>query len=344
MFLKTLLFPLSVVYDWVTQIRNVLYDRGLKPSTRFELPVISVGNLTVGGTGKTPMVEYLIRLLQSDTTLATLSRGYGRTTRGFRIAGDGDNALTMGDEPFQFFSKFGRSVTVAVGEERALAIPLILHEKPETQVIILDDAFQHRRVNPSLNILLCDYHRPFYDDLVLPAGRLRESKRGAARADIVVVTKCPSNVAEDQRMEIEKKIRQLSNAPVFFSTVQYRPPVPFGSTIGEVSRRVIMVTGIANPGHLVDFVKQRYEVVEHLSFADHHNYTQKNLSKIRNRVREHPGCSVLTTEKDKVKLDMPELASLLKDVPLFYLPISVQFLKDTGDFDTLIRSHVSERP
>ena len=190
--LRILLFPFSWLYYLITQIRNRLYDRGLKPSVKFELPVICVGNLTVGGTGKTPMIEHLIRLLQNRFKVATLSRGYGRATKGIRIAGPSENASTIGDEPFQFYTKFGKRITVAVGEERALAIPTILQECSDTQIILLDDGFQHRKVSPGFSILLTDYHRPFYNDFLLPSGRLRESRWGAERADVIVVTKCPS--------------------------------------------------------------------------------------------------------------------------------------------------------
>ena len=168
--LRVLLFPFAIIYNVITSLRNRLYDQGVKPSIKFELPVIGVGNLTAGGTGKTPLTEYLIRLLARNYKVATLSRGYGRRTKGFRIAQPTDSAATVGDEPFQFFVKFGDRVKVAVGEERALAIASLLQQYPRTEVILLDDAFQHRRVIPSLNILLTDYHRPFYEDLLLPAG------------------------------------------------------------------------------------------------------------------------------------------------------------------------------
>jgi tetraacyldisaccharide 4'-kinase len=202
------------VYDGITALRNTLYDRSYKPSTRFALPVISVGNLAVGGTGKTPMVEYLIRLLAPEFQLATLSRGYGRKTKGFRIAGAADTAATLGDEPYQLYKKFSPQVEVTVGEERAYAIPMILQERETIQAIILDDAFQHRSVTPGFSILLTEYGNPFFNDYVLPVGRLREAKSGADRADMVVVTKCPPHTSEDEMMAFENHIHSLCTFPV----------------------------------------------------------------------------------------------------------------------------------
>ncbi len=341
MFLKTLLFPFSVLYGWITGIRNALYDRGFRPAASFSVPVISVGNLTVGGTGKTPLVEYLIHLLSPPSRVATLSRGYGRKTKGFRLATPDDNASTIGDEPFQFYRKFGSNVAVAVGEERAMAIPLLLQEN-DVDVIILDDAFQHRRVKPSLNILLCDYTRPFYDDVLLPAGRLRESKHNASRADLIVVTKCPSEIGEDEIMKIEKSVREYATCPVFFSTLNYGSPVPLRGTSVPASGAIILVTGIANPVPLVSYVSSHYKVVRHLDFRDHHEYTERDLERIAAAVREYPAATVITTEKDMVKLDNPVFDSFLTKIPFHYIPITVQFLKEEGEFEEMINAHVDQ--
>jgi tetraacyldisaccharide 4'-kinase len=193
--LRILLLPVAWLYEGITRLRNWLYDKGYKKSTSFPLPVISVGNLTVGGTGKTPHVEYLVRLLKDQRQLVTLSRGYGRQTKGFLIADEQANAATIGDEPMQFYQKFGHQIKVAVGEKRVPAIEQILRLYPKTEIILLDDAFQHRAVRPCFSILLSDYHRPFYTDFVLPAGRLRESRKGAGRADAVIFSKCPQNLS-----------------------------------------------------------------------------------------------------------------------------------------------------
>lgn len=336
--LKILLYPFSVLYDVVTRLRNYLYDRGLKPSVGFDVPVISVGNLAVGGTGKTPMIEYLIRLLSQDYQVATLSRGYGRKTKGFVLAGYSDNADTIGDEPCQYLRKFGSRITVAVGEERALAIPSLLQEK-DLDVILLDDAFQHRRVRPSLQILLTDYNRPFYRDLLLPSGRLRESAAGAARADLVVVTKCPADVSEDAIMRAEKQVREIADKPVFFSKISYGTPVSFEQTVSQVGEAVLLVTGLANANPLVDHVRNHYSMVDHIEFPDHHHYTRHDIESIIRKAAAG-NCSVLTTEKDMVKIDVHDFRELIRQTPFFYLPITVQFLKHEEEFDEIILHHV----
>lgn len=337
--IKILLFPIALLYDGVTRLRNYLYDRNLKPSIKFDLPVIAVGNLTVGGTGKTPMVEYLIRLMASEYRVGTLSRGYGRKTKGFRMASAADDASTIGDEPMQYFSKFSPDLAVAVGEERALAIPRMLHEREDLDVVLLDDAFQHRRVRPSFNILLCDYHRPFYDDLVLPAGRLREAASGAARADAIVVTKCPPHLGDDEAMEIQRQLGRFSAKPAFFCTISYGNPVSVGRGEKQISNDILLVTGLANAAPLEEYVRKHFNLVQHLSFRDHHNYSHADIQRIAG-IAASKNLSVLTTEKDKVKMDIPAYQTEIGELPFFYLPITVQFLNDTAGFDEMILSHV----
>jgi len=339
-FLRILLYPMAVAYNLVTGLRNLLYDRRLKPSVAFELPVINVGNLTVGGTGKTPLIEHLIRLLAGTRQVATLSRGYGRNTTGFRLATPTDSAATLGDEPMQFYQKYGDRVTVAVGEERALAIPNILQEKPDTEVILLDDAYQHRKVRPSLNILLSDYNRPFYDDLLLPAGRLRESRRGAARADVVVITKCPPEISDDEMMTIEQHVRRYAARPVFFTRIRYGNPTPFTTAAGKLGDDVILVTGIAQAGPMARYLKQTYNVVRHFDFADHHTYTPAELNAFADALKTHPQASLITTEKDKAKLVAPAFREVVEKIPFFYLPIEVDFIKNGQDFDEIVLNHL----
>src|SRR5258706_3745257 len=206
--MRPLLFPFSILYDLVTRIRNRLYDIGHKKSFRFETTVVGVGNLNVGGSGKTPMIEYLVKLLLPQHKVATLSRGYGRKTSGLRFATKSDTADTLGDEPFQFFRKFDHEVLVTVGEDRAYAIPNILLHRPLTDIILMDDAFQHRAVDPQLSILLTDYRQPFYSDWVLPAGNLREARAGAHRSDVVVITKCPGDTPPETCIAIEKSVQR----------------------------------------------------------------------------------------------------------------------------------------
>jgi tetraacyldisaccharide 4'-kinase len=312
---------------------------GYKPTARFDLSLISVGNLAVGGTGKTPMVEHLIRLLKSNYKIATLSRGYGRHTKGFRVASATDNASTLGDEPFQFFKKFGREINVVVGEERAMAIPYLVDLHPQTEVILLDDAFQHRKVKPSFQILLSDYNNPFYRDFLLPAGKLRESRVGAERADVVVVTKCPLELGEAEMIDIEADIRKYTNKPVFFTTVRYGNVIPFGNKAAGFPDKVVLVTGIANAKPLTLFIASNFQMVRHFGFSDHYRYTKKDMETISSFAKEHEA-AVITTEKDFVKMDSEEFQPFLSDTPFFYLPIEVEFLKNGKDFDEMVLNAV----
>lgn len=329
--LRLLLFPFSIIYDLITRIRNHLYNIGHKPSFRFDVPIISVGNLNIGGSGKTPMTEYLVRLLSPDHKLATLSRGYGRRSKGFRIANDKDNATTIGDEPYQMFRKFRDDISVAVGEDRAFAIPNILQEHEDVEAILLDDAFQHRSVTPHLSILLTEYSHPFTRDYVLPAGNLRESRKGASRADIVVVTKCP---AERTDMEIlTASIRHYAgNKPVFFSTLKYGNLIPFGN-LSAPTGKVILVTGIARPELLVRYMKTQFEILKHVQFGDHHHFTESEVNDIHYEALQMSDITIITTEKDMVRL---RSFKTVAEHPWFYIPVEMEFLKNGSEFDTLV--------
>jgi len=333
--IRILLLPFAALYHLITTVRNRLYDLKLKPSVRFDLPVIGVGNLAVGGTGKTPMIEHLIRTFQPEYAIATLSRGYGRATKGVRIANGHDTASTLGDEPFQLYKKFGQKVIVAVGEERALAIPHILDQFPTTQIILLDDAFQHRAVTPSMNIMLTDHNNLFYRDFLMPAGRLRESRNGAQRADVIVVTKCPHDISEERMMEVEVSIRKLTSRPVFFTKVRYGDPVSIGKP-QALDGTVVLLSGIANHKPLEEFVATNYKLMKRVTYADHHVYTQADVRGLLNIVTAHPDWCIVTTEKDKVKLEAPEFRELVARIPLFYLPIEIEFIKNGKDFDEMV--------
>ena len=341
--LRWLLLPFSVLYGWITGLRNWQFDTKRKYTTEFDLPVISVGNLSMGGTGKTPMIEYLIRLLKSTYKLATVSRGYGRRTQGFRLAGADDNALTLGDEPYQFYRKFKDEVTVSVGEERILAIPSVLLEHPDTQVFLLDDAYQHRKVGRDLNILLTDFTNPFYEDYVVPVGRLREVRKGASRSDCVVVTKCPE-LSDDVKEKVKKKIEHYTkHSKVYFSSVIYRQPEPcFGSMVFTF-KKIVLVTGLANPTGFVMKMTESYEIVQHFNFPDHHNFRELDLDRIAKAcLKFEDDVSILTTEKDMVRLLKFESHDLFKRVPLFY--VSIEFVIDrTEDFENLVVRTIEEK-
>jgi tetraacyldisaccharide 4'-kinase len=337
---RFLLVPFAMLYDVITAVRNRLYDMNYKPATRFDIPVISVGNLAVGGTGKTPMVEYLIRLLAPEFKIATLSRGYGRKTRGFRVASEKDSAATIGDEPFQIYKKFAPSINVVVGEDRAYAIPMLLQEREETNVVILDDAYQHRSVVPGFSILLTEYGNPFYSDNLLPYGRLRESPEGAKRADVIVVTKCPTQLDGDVEMEFEHGIRKYSDKPVFFSNIRYGEPVAFGKPGIKLSKQVILVSAIANAHILEEYVTKSFTLIKHFSFRDHYAFSAGDLNEFSTLLKKYPEgeVSILTTEKDSVKLLRAELHNTMITLPIFYLPIETEFIRNGKDFDTLVLS------
>jgi tetraacyldisaccharide 4'-kinase len=341
--LTPLLFPFSILYDAITRIRNRLYDTGVRPSAKFDVPVISVGNLSVGGTGKTPMIEYLIRLLGCDYHMATLSRGYGRKTKGVRIANDLDDARSLGDEPFQFYRKFKDQAVVAVGEERVFAIPYILDQHPDTRLVLLDDAFQHRRVQPAFQILLTDFNNLFVNDLLLPAGRLRESRAGAARADVIIVTKCPPDITDDQMNDIQNSIRKYSKKPIFFAKISYGNILPASPLQGGEggSGKIILVSGIANATPIGEYLRHNFSLVKHFSFPDHYVYSKKDLQTICEAAGKEQA-AVVTTEKDVVKMDVGIFQS--SSVSLNYLPIEIEFIKSGKEFDEMVlntlRKHV----
>lgn len=337
--IRILLFPFAVLYDGITRLRNLLFDLGLKPSASFDLALISVGNLAVGGTGKTPMVEHLIRLLMSrQISAATLSRGYGRTTKGMRLANSADTAATVGDEPFQLFQKFKDEAIVSVCEERAVAIPLLVDQYPDLQVVVMDDAFQHRSVTPGFSMVLTDYASPFYKDFLMPTGYLREARKGAARADLLVVTKCPDHIGEEEMMAMEHEIRRYAERPVFFTKIRYGTPESFGQA-GEMNKRVLLVSGLANASTLEQYVKSQFQVVKHREHKDHHVYTKDEVRAMLAEANELQAV-ILTTEKDRVKL---EILLSPEERALFYsLPIEIEFIKGGSDFDALVLDYVQK--
>ena len=335
--LKLLLYPFAALYNLITRVRNYLYDIGHKPSFEFETPVIAVGNLNVGGSGKTPMVEYLIGLLANRYRVATLSRGYKRETKGYRLAQEQDTARSLGDEPFQLFRKFGDRVKVVVGEDRVFAIPNILQEFPDTDVILLDDALQHRSVKPQLSILVTEFSHPFYKDFVLPFGRLREARRGAVRSDIIVVTKCSEKLSTEEERKITHSIQHYTGVkPVFFSTIQYGEPLALGSE-PSLSRNIVLVSGLAKSQSLEAYCSQHFRILRHFDFDDHHGYLEGDLKEIEDfcKTQAEP-YSIITTEKDMVKLIEPNLRPYLNRLPWFYVPIRQAFLQNGLKFDELV--------
>lgn len=330
--MRKFLFPVALLYGLITFLRNYLYDIQILKSTSYPFPVIAVGNLNVGGTGKTPQIEYLIRLLSPNYKVATLSRGYKRKSKGFILADTTSNSEILGDEPFQFYRKFP-TIQVAVDADRCNGIEQLLaqHEKPE--VILLDDAFQHRKVKAGFYILLTAYDDLFCDDSILPFGNLRESKTGAKRANLIIVTKCPPTISEAEQNQIKKAIG--IDLPIYFSCIEYDEKVynnnKESKTIAEIkSVSKIVLAGIANPTPFFEYLKA--EASDVMLFADHHNFNKKDILNINNKAKNK---IILTTEKDFVRLN-PEILG----EQLYYLPIKSTFLSKKETFDSIILNYV----
>ncbi|KAA5537229.1 tetraacyldisaccharide 4'-kinase [Taibaiella lutea] len=342
--LKPILYPLSLIYGIIVWLRNKLYDNGILSSIQFSVPVICVGNLSTGGTGKTPHIEYLIRLLQYEYKLATMSRGYKRKTTGFYLADRETDSWMIGDEPMQFYKKFPE-LAVSVCEDRMTGIPRLLSERKETEIVLLDDAFQHRSVKPGLNILITDYARPFYSDFILPFGSLRESRKAYKRADIIVVSKCPDLNNETQK-EIVSRIRPQKHQRVFFSKITYDFVVDFftGEQIHfNTKPNIIMVSGIAKPEPMLQFLRENVARNVHLlKYPDHHFFSEANLEEIKQTYRNwnEPDKIIITTEKDATRLEIHKEALLQWNIKIAILPIKIAFLHNQHEFDAIVRNYI----
>ncbi|MET0637617.1 MAG: tetraacyldisaccharide 4'-kinase [Chitinophagaceae bacterium] len=346
LFLKSfriLLFPFSLLYWVAIAVRNWFYDKNISKSVPFGLPLICVGNLSVGGTGKSPMVEYLIRLLGDQYRIATLSRGYKRKTRGYALADETSTALDIGDEPMQFHKKFPE-IPVAVGEKRIEAVPQLLHDLPDTEVIILDDAFQHRAISAGLNILLTECSNLFTRDFYLPTGDLRDLRSSYKRAQVIVVTKCPSNLLPEARDRIVREIRPLENQSVFFTSIRYGTPYHLLQNQEiELSGglEVLLVTGIANPKPLEGLLEEQTASYSVLRYSDHHIFTIDDLNEIRNKFKAvtSPSKIILTTEKDAVRLQ--KFNNEIIDLPLYVIPVEHHFLfNGAQQFNQLVTNFI----
>ncbi len=325
---RYLLFPFSLIYGAFVWLRNWLFDKNILRSSAFNFPVICVGNLATGGTGKTPMTEYLVEILRKHYKTATLSRGYKRKTKGFAIANDSTTAIDIGDEPMQFHQKFP-DVTVAVGEERLVAIPQILHQRPDTRVIILDDAFQHRSVRAGLNLLLTDYTNLFTRDLMLPAGDLRDNKASRKRANIIIVTKCKSGLTIEEKDELIDELKPTGNQKVFFTEIVYsRPYHLFSKAAGDITAAsdILLLSGIANPKPLMEFLTTHVHSYDMIRYADHHIFTSDDLKDIQKHFDKLVSSNklIITTEKDGVRLE--KFRKELAAYPIFVLPVKHRFL------------------
>ncbi|WP_026977576.1 tetraacyldisaccharide 4'-kinase [Flavobacterium tegetincola] len=336
-FLRILLFPFAILYDFITSFRNFCFDKGILKSTSFAIPVIAVGNLSVGGTGKTPQIEYLIRLLSENYKVATLSRGYKRKSEGFVLADADSNAEVLGDEPFQYYKKFPQ-VQVAVDANRTNGIQQLLAQKNPPEIVLLDDAFQHRKVKADFYILLTAYSDLYCDDFMLPTGNLRESRSGAHRAKIVIVTKCPDTISLDEKSKIKSKLNLNSNQKLFFTSINYDNFVFSESakiSVDEIQKKdKVHLAGIAKPEPFFNYLKKEGDAV--LKFPDHHDFSEAEILEIKAKANNK---IIVTTEKDYVRI-----ADKFSKEQLFYLPIKSEFMGDANVFDKSILNFIEEFP
>ncbi len=351
--LKILLYPFSLLYGIAVYFRNRMYDLHILSSKEFEVPVISIGNITVGGTGKTPHVEYLANLLKDKFEVATLSRGYKRRTKGFVRVETNSPVLSVGDEPLQIKKKFPE-INVSVCENRVAGVEKILdpNNAHPPDVVILDDAFQHRRITPGINILLIDYNRQIKEDMLLPAGRLREGKHQMIRANIIIFTKCPGEITPIVRRIMQKEVQLRPYQELFFTTLVYDKIIPVfsgkeldGHFFEGKEYDVLAVTGIASPVLIYQYLKKHVNSIETLTFPDHHHYSEndirlifRNFEKINSKKK-----IIVTTEKDAMHFrDNPNLTVEIKEA-LYYLPVKIKFLDDEGKlFNRRIFGYVGE--
>lgn len=333
------------MYTLITQIRNYFFDKGIFKSSSFDFPIINVGNLAVGGSGKTPHIEYIVNLLKSNYKIATLSRGYGRSTRGFREVAIDDKATKCGDEPLQIKQHFPE-IGVFVGEKRVEAVIKLLFNYPETEVILLDDAYQHRAIKAGLNILLTDYAKLFTQDKSMPAGRLREKPNAAKRSDIVIVTKCPDFISDEERRIIANEIHAFTQSPILFSKVEYCDLTPFNKREIDLKNidNILLVSGLANPKPMEDYLRQKYisSKIEHLQFRDHHKFTSKDVVAIVKKFNSFAAQNniLIISEKDAVRLSH---FLELKELAIYKLPIRISFLgNDQKIFKEIIENYVRD--
>jgi tetraacyldisaccharide 4'-kinase len=342
---RILLFPFSLIYGAAVFVRNRLYNKGIFRSTGFNLPIICVGNLSVGGTGKSPMVEWLVKNLQHQTNVAVLSRGYKRRTKGYALAGPATTALDIGDEPMQFHNKFP-DVTIAVGEERIVAIPQLLHDRPDTKVIVLDDAFQHRAIKAGFNIVLTNYDNLFTRDWFLPTGDLRDERTSYKRADSIIVTKCPQRLSKEEKEAITGEIKPLPQQKVFFTTIRYGMPYHItykNEMLLNASTEVLLVSGIANPMPLKKYLQEVSKTYYEILYSDHHIFSIDDWKDIVARFNNIPTENkiILTTEKDAVRLI--KFGQALQEYPVFVIPIEIQFLfNEAHQFTDIISKFITE--
>lgn len=330
--LKFLFFPFSLLIATGAFVRRYVYfGFGFNRRKEFRIPTICIGNLSMGGTGKTPHTEFLIRTLKDKYKVATLSRGYKRKTSGFLCANETHQVLDIGDEPLQYFKEFKDDVIVAVDEKRVRGVEQLVKIKPDLQVVLLDDAYQHLAIKAGLNILLTDYFSPYYKDYVFPVGTLREHKSAAKHADIIVVTKCPKTLSPIIRDFYLSKLKPKDYQKVFFSYFAYGDFVPINEKARQTNikmvSQIVLLTGIVNPYPLREYLNDKFFEIHPMAFPDHHDFMEKDIAKIKKTFHDilTSQKAIITTQKDAMRLMTPEIADFTSDLPLFYVPLQVKF-------------------
>ncbi len=338
--IRKILYPLSVLFEGLTKVRNKLYDEEILVSKAFDLPILLVGNLRVGGTGKTPQVAYLVKLLKEKYRIAVLSRGYKRKTSGFVLANSNSDVSEIGDEAYQLSKQFS-TITIAVDADRVSGINKLVALKSPPEVIVLDDAFQHRKIRAGFNILLTPYTDLYTDDSHLPTGNLRENSKGAERAQVIIVTKCPDQLTEEQEFKTAVKLHPTLEQTIFFTKISYADFIQNEqeriNLSDLVAYSILLITGIDNPRPLLEFLDSKRIKYKHLSYKDHHHFTESDIEKIEMEFKKFSNKKrlILSTEKDYVRI----FESLNG---LYYLAIETTFINHQKDFDTLILNYVEE--
>ncbi len=344
--LRIFLFPFCLLYGLITWLRNKFFDWGLLPSKTFDIPVISVGNLSTGGTGKTPHAEFLIRMLQDEYTIALVSRGYKRKTRGLVVAGPDSTSRDIGDEPLQIYQKYPDTLVV-VHEKRRQALEYLRHHHPAINLIIMDDGYQHRYVTPGLNLLLTEYYKPFFSNYLMPCGNLREFKSGAARAHALVITKTPKVFSPLDRRFFLRKLSPFRMGTTYFSFIRYGQWKPLDESTPQKGsttfRDLFLFTGIANASALEEYLKKHSDELHVIKHSDHHQFRESDLRKLKQQFRDTFGSSkaVVVTEKDAMRLQDEKLRKIIRHLPVYYIPIEVDLHdEDKEPFLNMVREYL----
>jgi tetraacyldisaccharide 4'-kinase len=341
---QVLAFPLSILYQLILRCRNSLFSIGILKETQFDIPTISVGNLAFGGTGKTPHIEYLIRLIGQQYKTAVLSRGYKRKTKSYVFASANSTAEQIGDEPQQIKVKFPETA-LAVCEDRVMGLPLLLQDAPETEIVLLDDCYQHRYLKPGLNILLTDYSKLYCDDFLFPVGTLREYAAASNRADIIVVTKCPTELELTEQSKIVGKLNPNKHQQVFFSTLKYDTICLYDNSKVELKKKVLFFAGIANIEPVFHYLKTLFQEIEMVHFNDHHAYKKEELANLASHFEKlGEEWQIITTEKDLSKLNTIENQNFLAKNQVCILPVKVDFIDNERhvNFNQTILNYVGK--